>query len=210
MAHDDQRRRWVFGTGYDPRHASPEDFTDDRVAELVRAAAGLPEVAVALRPQIPGTDLKVLEFPIAAHIADSFRADRVFLVGDAAHAWPPTGASAPTPASRTPQPGLQARRGGQGHRQGRAAGHLRSGATPDRAAHDEPGTGPLRHPHGARAGPGGALDYGAVAVGYRYRSSAVPGAGGDPRPLPPAQLTGQPGSRAPTCRSPSTAAGSPP
>lgn len=91
MAHDDQRRRWVFGTGCDPRHASPEDFTDDRVAELVRAAAGLPEVAVALRPQIPGTDLKVLEFPIAAHIADSFRAGRVFLVGDAAHAWPPTG-----------------------------------------------------------------------------------------------------------------------
>jgi putative polyketide hydroxylase len=91
MAHDDQRRRWVFDTGYDPRHASPEDFTDDRVAELVRAAAGLPEVAVALRPQIPGTDLKVLEFPIAAHIADSFRAGRVLLVGNAAHAWPPTG-----------------------------------------------------------------------------------------------------------------------
>jgi putative polyketide hydroxylase len=53
MAHDYQGRRWVFSTGYDPRHTWPEDFTDDRVAELVRAAADLPEVAVALRPQIP-------------------------------------------------------------------------------------------------------------------------------------------------------------
>jgi FAD binding domain len=52
MAHDDQGRRWVFTTGYDSRHTSPEDFTDDRVADLVRSAAGLPEVAVTLRPQV--------------------------------------------------------------------------------------------------------------------------------------------------------------
>jgi hypothetical protein len=51
------------------------------------------------------------------------------------------------------------------------------------------------------------LDDGAVTMGHQDRSSAVPGADGDPRPLPPVALTGQPGTRAPTCRSPSTTAG---
>jgi hypothetical protein len=40
MPHDDQGKRWVFGTGDDSRHAAAEAFTDQRVAELVRAAVG--------------------------------------------------------------------------------------------------------------------------------------------------------------------------
>jgi putative polyketide hydroxylase len=90
MAHDDQGRRWVFSTDYDPRHTSPEDFTDDRVAELVRAAADLPEVAVALRPQIPA--------PTSRSWSSHPRPPRRPLPGrpgvpgrDAAHTWPPTG-----------------------------------------------------------------------------------------------------------------------
>jgi hypothetical protein len=39
MARDEAGRRWVFGTGYDPRSESLADFTDGRVAEMVRAAA---------------------------------------------------------------------------------------------------------------------------------------------------------------------------
>jgi 2-polyprenyl-6-methoxyphenol hydroxylase-like FAD-dependent oxidoreductase len=85
MSHDDHGRRWVFGTGYDPRRESIDGFSDERIAAMVRAASGLPDVAVTLRPQIPGTDLKVLGFPIAAQIADRYRDGRVFLVGDAAH-----------------------------------------------------------------------------------------------------------------------------
>jgi hypothetical protein len=38
MARDEAGRRWVFGTGYDPGSESPTDFTDGRVAEMVRAA----------------------------------------------------------------------------------------------------------------------------------------------------------------------------
>ncbi len=50
----------------------------------------------------------------------------------------------------------------------------------------------LGTPHGTRGRPK-VLDSGAVSPGYQYRSSA---ADGDPRPLPPLALTGQPGSRA--------------
>jgi putative polyketide hydroxylase len=91
MAHDQVGLRWVFGTGYDPDHESLDAYTDERCVELVRAAAGLPDVAVTVRPQIPGTDLKVLGFPIGAEVARQYRHDRVFLVGDAAHIVAPTG-----------------------------------------------------------------------------------------------------------------------
>jgi putative polyketide hydroxylase len=198
MAHDDQGRRWVFGTGYDPQHTSPEEFTDDRVAELVRAAAGLPEVAVTLRPQVPGTDIKVLDFPIAANVADRYRTGRVFLVGDAAHAWPPTG-------------GLGANTGIQdAHNlawklaavvKGAAGAGLLDTYDQERRPTGLLTMGQALARFGTRMAPGegpAMVDYGAVSMGYRYRSAAVPGAGdGDLRPLLPAQLTGQPGTRAP-------------
>jgi putative polyketide hydroxylase len=53
---------------------------------------------------------------------------------------------------------------------------------------------------GSRMGPGAEaplVDYGAVAMGYRYRSSAVLGAPEDTSPLFPEELAGQPGTRAP-------------
>jgi putative polyketide hydroxylase len=57
---------------------------------------------------------------------------------------------------------------------------------------------------GSRVGEGSAgegmplLDYGTVAFGYRYRSAAVLDAPRDDRPaFPPAELRGQPGTRAP-------------
>ena len=52
---------------------------------MVRAAAGLPDVEVALHPQIPGTDITALAFPICAQVARNHRSGRVLLVGDAAH-----------------------------------------------------------------------------------------------------------------------------
>jgi putative polyketide hydroxylase len=198
MAHDDQGRRWVFGTGYDPGREAPADFTDERVAGMVRAAAGLPELEVGLRPQIPGTDQTVLGFPIAAQVARHYRAGRVFLVGDAAHAVPPTG-------------GLGANTGIQDAHNlawklaAVAAGYARPGLL-DTYEQERRPVGLLTMEQalarfGTRMGPGegpAIVDLGAVALGYRYRSTAVVAPPGDDvRPLLPAELAGQPGSRAP-------------
>src|ERR671936_1149176 len=60
MAHDEEGRHWVFGTGYAPeRGESTDDYPDERIIEMVRAAAGPADVAVILRPQIPTPDWKV-------------------------------------------------------------------------------------------------------------------------------------------------------
>ena len=197
MAHDAVGQRWVFATGYDPERESIEDHTDERVAGMVSAASGLPDVEVMLRPQIPGTDLKVLGFSIGAQVARQYRAGRVFLAGDAARINPPTG-------------GLGGNTGIQdAHNLGwklAAVLHGQAGPALLDTYHDE------RHPiglltmqqafarFGSRMGPGAEvplLDYGAVAMGYQYRSSAVLGASENISPLPPEELTGQPGTRAP-------------
>jgi putative polyketide hydroxylase len=197
MAHDAVGQHWVFATGYDPEHESIEDYTDERVAVMVRAASGLPDVEVRLRPQIPGTDLAVLGFSIGAQVARQYCAGRVFLAGDSARINPPTG-------------GLGGNTGIQdAHNLAwklAAVLHGHAGPALLDTYHDE------RHPiglltmqqafarFGSRMGPGAEaplVDYGAVAMGYRYRSSAVLGASEDLSPLLPEELKGQPGTRAP-------------
>src|SRR5215218_3546500 len=201
MAHDEAGQRWVFGTGFSPQYGeSLADFPEERVIELVREAVGLPDVAVSLRPQIPGTDLKVLSFAIGAQVAHLYRVGRVFLVGDAAHIVPPSG-------------GFGANTGIQdAHNLAwKLAAVVKGEAAPALldTYHDE------RRPvgvltmeqalarWGSRIGEGAdeetapLMDYAAVAFGYRYQSAAVIGAPTDARPaLPIPELTGQPGTRA--------------
>jgi putative polyketide hydroxylase len=201
MAHDDAGRRWLFGTGYTPeRGESVDDYTEERCVELVRAAAGLPDVKVTIRPQIPGTDLKVLGFTIGAQVAQRYRVSRVFLVGDAAHIVPPTG-------------GLGANTGIQdAHNLGwklAAVLHGQAGPALLDTYHDERHPVGLftmgqalarwQSPIGTGSGADGEplVDYRAVVFGYRYRSPAVLGAPEDTSPLLPEELTGQPGTRAP-------------
>ncbi len=197
MAHDDLGQRWVFGTGYSPEHEGPEDFTDERVVAMVRAAAGLPDVKVTLLPQIPGTERKVFGFGIGAQLARRYGSGRVFLVGDAAHLMPPTG-------------GLNGNTGVQdAHNLAwKLAAVLRGQADPALldTYHDERRpTGHLTMGQayarfGNRMGPDAdvqMLEYSAVAMGYQYRSAAVVGAGEDASPLPQGELAGQPGTRAP-------------
>jgi putative polyketide hydroxylase len=202
MAHDEAGQRWVFGTGFSPQYGETlADFPEEQVIELVREAAGLPDVAVSLRPQIPETDLKVLSFAIGAQVAHQYRVGRIFFVGDAAHIVPPTG-------------GLGANTGIQdAHNLAwKLAAVVRGEAGPTLldTYHDE------RRPvglltmeqalarWGSRVGEGAEeqtaplLDYAAVAFGYSYRSSAVLGVTEDVRPAySPRELTGQPGTRAP-------------
>lgn len=76
--------RWMFGVNYDPeRGEAPADFTQERCVELVRIAAGVPDLAVEVESATPWE---------AKHmVADTFQSGRVFLAGDACHAHPPAG-----------------------------------------------------------------------------------------------------------------------
>jgi putative polyketide hydroxylase len=117
----------------------------------------------------------------------------VFLVGDAAHVWPPTG-------------GLGANAGIQdAHNLAwKLAMVINQSAGPallDTYDSERRPTGlftmgQAMSRFGTRMSSGdgpGVSDYGAVSIGYRYPSLA----GDDLTPLPPRQLAGQPGNRAP-------------
>jgi putative polyketide hydroxylase len=78
------RDRWGFlvnslsAYGY-----TASDFTPERSLELVRLAAGVPDLAVKI--------LGIAPWTASAHVAERYGHGRVFLVGDAAHEMPPTG-----------------------------------------------------------------------------------------------------------------------
>lgn len=62
---------------------TPADFTFERSAELVRLAAGVPELEVKI--------LGVAPWTASAHVAEQYVHGRIFLAGDAAHEMPPSG-----------------------------------------------------------------------------------------------------------------------
>jgi len=78
----DAEKDWIFHTdlGDEPAGA----FPPERCRALIRAAVGDPELAVEV--------VSVLPWRVRGQLADRFRAGRVFLAGDAAHAIPPLGA----------------------------------------------------------------------------------------------------------------------
>lgn len=76
--------RWLLALQYDPGRERPESFDAERCRALVRKGAGRPDVRADL------VDARAWE--VAAYTADRFREGRTFLVGDAAHVMPPTGA----------------------------------------------------------------------------------------------------------------------
>lgn len=76
-------RTWVFMQSYDPNTQSREDFGDAQCQALIEAAAGAPIGDFRIRNVSPWT--------MSAQVADAYRQGRVFLAGDAAHRFPPTG-----------------------------------------------------------------------------------------------------------------------
>ena len=77
--------RWVFNLPYLPENGQQAaDFTPERCRDLVRTAIGLPQLEVEL--------ISILPWEAAALVADHYGEGRVFLVGDAAHVMPPSGA----------------------------------------------------------------------------------------------------------------------
>jgi putative polyketide hydroxylase len=77
----DRGQLWYFAPAFDPAVESFEDFTDQRCVELIRSAAGQPDLEVRIEDRVP--------WESGMHVADRFRAGAVFLVGDAAHQMTP-------------------------------------------------------------------------------------------------------------------------
>jgi 2-polyprenyl-6-methoxyphenol hydroxylase-like FAD-dependent oxidoreductase len=82
IAHDIDRES-VFMFGFDPARESLEDYDNARCTEIVRAAIGDGAADV----EVVGTGT----WHMTAQVAEHFRCGRVFLAGDAAHRFPPTG-----------------------------------------------------------------------------------------------------------------------
>ncbi|MDX2170573.1 MAG: FAD-dependent monooxygenase [Deltaproteobacteria bacterium] len=82
VAHDIDRE-WVFMHAWDPQRDALERFDAAYCEALVRRALADPDVALELRTIAPWT--------MTCQVADRYRDGNVFLVGDAAHRFPPTG-----------------------------------------------------------------------------------------------------------------------
>ena len=82
VAHD-LASTWVFMHDWDPETESIDDYTPERCAQLFRAAAGVDDLEVTIE--------HVRHWRMTSQIAARYRHGRVFLVGDAAHRFPPTG-----------------------------------------------------------------------------------------------------------------------
>ncbi len=213
LSHDGDRR-WVFSAPYHPdRGEALADFDERRCVEMIRAAIGVPDLAVEIVPQLAdGTT--VLGYELAARVADRFRQGRVFLAGDSAHVMPPTGAfGASTGIADAHNLAWKL----AAVRNGWAGQGLLDSYDAERRPVAELTVGQALLQLWKRTDPGSSgkavfspLDYYATVFGYRYDSTAVvvdapsgsadaPSDSGEdvPAALHPRKLTGQPGTRAP-------------
>ena len=76
-------RTWVFMQAYNPATESRADFDEVTCQRLISRAAGVEGLKVSIKNVSP--------WAMSAQVADAYRADRIFLAGDAAHRFPPTG-----------------------------------------------------------------------------------------------------------------------
>ena len=75
--------RWLVGAAWQPAEERLEDYTEARVGTIIRTAAGVPRLPLRIE--------RIAAVEYAALVAERYREDRVFLVGDAAHRGSPRG-----------------------------------------------------------------------------------------------------------------------
>lgn len=79
----DRASNWVLMHPYDPNHEAADSFDKATCCRLVEAAIGKPVASLKIHNVSP--------WVMSAQIAERYRAGRIFLAGDAAHRFPPTG-----------------------------------------------------------------------------------------------------------------------
>lgn len=82
IAHDIDRE-WVFMVGFDATEETVDDYDSSRCGDIVRGAIGDPDTNVEI--------LGAGSWHMSAQVASRMRSGRTFLLGDAAHRFPPTG-----------------------------------------------------------------------------------------------------------------------
>ena len=82
---DDLDREWVYMHAYDPDAEDAASYTPARCDQLVRRALANPDIDIDIDIVTTAT------WTMTAQVAARFRSGRFFLVGDAAHRFPPTG-----------------------------------------------------------------------------------------------------------------------
>jgi 2,4-dichlorophenol 6-monooxygenase len=76
-------RRWVYHVPIYSPYERPEQYTEEVFVERIRKAVGDDDLPIRIR--------SISFWRMTAQVAKRFRRGRVFLVGDAAHRFPPTG-----------------------------------------------------------------------------------------------------------------------